>query len=178
MECLWKRLFPKLSLHTLNCSYTPPSFYKPHFPTVEILDWFQVSAYGTNCCSLILAGFFLTLKSLLKQHIITLESNKGSHYHLHCKLGNSETAGLQLSFLNTNWKNIHHEHSASSTEKHNCKVNNLLDWFNLTKCSSTRSKLEIPYAVEFVIAWAPCNKHYTWKLYCFSKWKFAFIGMS
>lgn len=65
--------------------------------------------------------FFLTLKSLLKQHTITLESNKGSHYHLHCKPGNSQTAGLQLSLLNTNWKNIHHEHSASSTENHNLR---------------------------------------------------------
>lgn len=85
MEHLWKRLFPKLSVHILSCSYTPPSFYKPYFLTVEILDWFQLSADETNCCSLILAAFFLTLKSLLKQHTINLKSNKGSHYHLHCK---------------------------------------------------------------------------------------------
>lgn len=122
--------------------------------------------------------FFTSSKITIKATYNYSGILQGFLYHLHCKPQNSETAGLQLSFLITNWKNIQHEHSASSTEKHNCKVNNLPDWSNLTKCSCDRSELEIPYPVEFVIAWAQCNKHCTWKLYCFSEGEFAFMRMS
>lgn len=114
-----------------------------------MLEWFQISTYGANCCSLILAAFFFFFNSQI--------SIKATHNYFEIQKEILLLPALQTMNYVSLFAAIISQHSFSKDiktssentgekkkKKNNHKVNNLLDWSNLIKCSCRRSKVEIP----------------------------------